>query len=123
MQTAEQRKIYAFGESSDMINFGPHSQLTADTDYWGGYYTKRAEDVLSGKWASGDTWGGMKDGMVVMAPYSNMPDDVKKMAMATEKNPSSLESYIPSNALLSIKTTKLSIVKAAIISMTVRSSA
>lgn len=86
MQTAEQRKIYAFGESSDMINFGPHSQLTADTDYWGGYYTKRAEDVLSGKWASGDTWGGMKDGMVVMAPYSNMPDDVKKMAMATEES-------------------------------------
>ena len=33
-----------------MIKFGPHAQLTANTDYWGGYYTKRAQDVLDGKW-------------------------------------------------------------------------
>ena len=26
----------------------------------------------------------MKDGIVVMAPYTNMPDDVKKMAEETE---------------------------------------
>ena len=32
------------------------------------------------KWKSDDTWGGMKDGMVVLAPFTNMPDDVKKMA-------------------------------------------
>ena len=84
MQIAEQRGIHAFGQSSDMIKFGPHAQLTADTDYWGGYYTKRAQDVLDGKWKSEDTWGGLDSGMVVMAPYTNMPDDVKTMAMATE---------------------------------------
>ncbi len=38
MQIAEQRGIHAFGQSSDMIKFGPHAQLTADTDYWGDYY-------------------------------------------------------------------------------------
>ena len=27
-----------------------------------------------------DTWDGLKDKMVVMAPYTNMPDDVKKLA-------------------------------------------
>ena len=83
-QIAEQRGVHSFGESSDMIKFGPHAQLTADTDYWGGYYTKRAQDVLDGKWKSEDTWGGLDAGMVVMAPYTNMPDDVKKMAMDTE---------------------------------------
>ncbi|HZT52200.1 MAG TPA: BMP family ABC transporter substrate-binding protein, partial [Stellaceae bacterium] len=31
MQIAEQRGIHAFGQSSDMIKFGPHAQLTADT--------------------------------------------------------------------------------------------
>jgi simple sugar transport system substrate-binding protein len=67
-----------------MIKFGPHAQLTADTDYWGGYYTLRAQAVLDGKWKSEDTWGGLDSGMVVMAPYTNMPDDVKKMAMDTE---------------------------------------
>jgi len=84
MQIAEQRGIHAFGQSSDMIKFGPHAQLTANTDYWGGYYTRRAKDALDGEWQSEDTWGGLDSGMVVMAPYTNMPDDVKKMAMATE---------------------------------------
>jgi basic membrane protein A len=85
MQIAEQRGIHAFGQSSDMIKFGPHAQLTADTDYWGGYYIQRAKLVLEGKWKSEDTWGGIDSGMVVMAPYTNMPDDVKEMAMKTEE--------------------------------------
>jgi basic membrane protein A and related proteins len=83
-EIAEQRGIHSFGQSSDMIKFGPHAQLTANTDYWGGYYTQRATDTLEGKWKSEDTWGGLNSGMVVMAPYTNMPDDVEKMAMATE---------------------------------------
>ena len=52
MQIAEQRGIHAFGQSSDMIKFGPHAQLTADTDYWGGYYIDRVKLVLDGKWTS-----------------------------------------------------------------------
>jgi basic membrane protein A and related proteins len=84
MQIAEQRGIHAFGQSSDMIKFGPKAQLTADTDYWGNYYTQRAQAVLDGKWKSEDTWGGLDAGMVVMSPYTNMPDDVKKMAMDTQ---------------------------------------
>jgi simple sugar transport system substrate-binding protein len=83
-QVAEQRGIHSFGESSDMIKFGPKAQLTADTDYWGDYYIQRTKLVLDGKWTSTDTWDGLDKGMVVMAPYTNMPDDVKKMAMATE---------------------------------------
>jgi basic membrane protein A and related proteins len=84
MQIAEQRGIHAFGQSSDMIKFGPKAQLTADTDYWGNYYIGRANLVLEGKWKSDDTWDGLDKGMVVMAPYTNMPDDVKQMAMKTE---------------------------------------
>ena len=41
--------------------------------------------MLDGTWKSHDTWGGIKDGMVVMAPFTNMPDDVKAMAEATKK--------------------------------------
>jgi simple sugar transport system substrate-binding protein len=52
--------------------------------HWGGYYTQRVKDVLEGKWTSTDTWGGLDSGMLVMAPYTNMPDDVKKMAMETQ---------------------------------------
>ena len=84
MQIAAQRGIYAFGQDSDMIKFGPKSQLTSIIDNWAPYYIERTKAVLNGTWKSGDVWGGLKSKLVVMAPYTNMPDDVKKMAMETE---------------------------------------
>jgi simple sugar transport system substrate-binding protein len=35
---------------------------------------------MDGSWKSGDTWDGMAQGAVVLAPFTNMPDDVKAMA-------------------------------------------
>jgi simple sugar transport system substrate-binding protein len=84
MQIAAQRGIYAFGQDSDMIKFGPKSQLTAIVDNWAPYYIQRTKDVLDGTWKSTDTWGGLKSDLVVMAPYTNMPDDVKQLAMKAE---------------------------------------
>jgi simple sugar transport system substrate-binding protein len=84
MQIAEQRKVHAFGQDSDMLKFGPDSQLSSIIDNWAGYYIERTKAALAGTWKSGDTWGGLGTKMVVMAPYTNMPDDVKKMAEATE---------------------------------------
>ncbi|WP_018391034.1 BMP family ABC transporter substrate-binding protein [Ancylobacter sp. FA202] len=84
MQAAEARDVMAFGQASDMIKFGPDSQLTAIVDDWAPYYIERVQAALDGTWTSTDTWGGMKDGEVVMAPYTNMPDEVKKMAETTQ---------------------------------------
>jgi basic membrane protein A len=84
MQIAAQRGIYDFGQDSDMIKFGPKSQLTAIVDNWGPYYVQRAKAALDGTWKSIDIWGGLKSKMVVMAPYTNMPDDVKKLAEKTQ---------------------------------------
>ena len=80
LQIAEEQKKLGFGQSSDMIKFAPHAQLTANTDSWGGYYVQEVKKALGGKWKTGDTWGGMKDNMVVLSPFTNMPDDVKAMA-------------------------------------------
>jgi basic membrane protein A len=80
MQVAHDRGIKAFGQASDMIKFGPETQLTSIVDDWGPYYTKRIKAVIDGNWEQIDIWGGMKEGHVVMAPYTNMPDDVKKAA-------------------------------------------
>src|SRR6201986_1050851 len=44
MQIAAQRGIYAFGQDSDMIKFGPKSQLTAIVDNWTPYYIQRTND-------------------------------------------------------------------------------
>lgn len=83
LQTAEQRGVLGFGQSSDMIKFAPKAQLTAIVDDWSGYYTGELKKAMDGTWTSGDTWGGLDSGMVVMAPFTNMPDDVKAMAEAT----------------------------------------
>jgi simple sugar transport system substrate-binding protein len=84
MQFAEQRGILAFGQDSDMIKFGPKAQLTAIINNWTPYYIERVKLALDNKWATGDVWGGLNSKIVQMAPYTNMPDDVKKLAMETE---------------------------------------
>ena len=84
MQVAAERGIHAFGQASDMIAAGPNTQLTAIVDTWGAYYIKRTNAVLDGSWKSEQIWDGLKDGILTMAPYTNMPDDVKKLAEETE---------------------------------------
>ena len=83
LQVAENRSVMGFGQASDMIGFAPKAQLTAIVDDWNGYYVARAKAVLDGSWKSGDTWGGFKDGMVQMAPFTNMPEEVAKLAQKT----------------------------------------
>lgn len=85
MQEAEKAGKMAFGQASDMIKFGPKAQLTAIVDDWTAYYTKRVQAALDGSWKSQDVWGGLAEDMVHMAPYTNMPDDVKKMAQDTQE--------------------------------------
>ena len=85
LQVAAERGVMGFGQASDMIAFAPKSQLTAIVDEWGPYYIERVQAVLDGKWESKQTWAGLKEKHVVMAPYTNLPDDVVAMAKATEE--------------------------------------
>jgi basic membrane protein A and related proteins len=84
MQVASERGKLAFGQDSEMIKFGPKTQLTSIIDNWAPYYISRVKAELDGTWTSEDTWGGLKAKTVMMAPYTNMPDDVKKLAEDTE---------------------------------------
>ncbi|GLQ77378.1 BMP family ABC transporter substrate-binding protein [Mesorhizobium huakuii] len=85
LQVAEERKLHGFGQSSDMIKFAPNAQLTSLTDEWGPYYISRVQAAIDGTWKPDNVWLGIKDGAVKLAPYTNMPDDVKAMAEATGK--------------------------------------
>ncbi len=81
---AEEQKKLGFGQSSDQIKFGPHSQLTAAVDNWGPYYVRRVKEMLDGTYKSNEqNWDGMAEGTVAMAPFTNMPDDVKALAQKT----------------------------------------
>ena len=109
LQVAEKRGVFGFGQASDMSAFAPKSQLTAIVDDWGPYYKARVEAAIAAqwesankdgmaenlkalidsslpaKWESMDTWAGIKDGMVHMAPYSDLvPVDVQKAADAVK---------------------------------------
>ena len=86
LQTAAKHGIRGFGQASDMIAFAPDTQLTAIMDDWGPYYVSRVQAVMDGTWESTDTWGGMDTGMVGMADYTNMPDDVKMTAMKIQQD-------------------------------------
>lgn len=84
MQIANERGKFAFGQDSEMIKFGPKAQLTSIIDTWSGYYIERVKAELAGTWKSADVWGGLDSGMFVMAPYTNMPDNVKEAAEKTQ---------------------------------------
>ncbi len=80
---AETKGIYSFGQASDMGKFGPNTCLTSIIDDWGPYYTRRVKAVMDGTWAQSDTWDGMAEGGVVMAPISDkVPAEVKAEAEA-----------------------------------------
>ena len=84
LQAAANAGILAFGQASDMHEFGKEAQLTSIVDNWAPYYVERVGAVLDGSWESQDTWDGIQPGMVQMTPYQNMPYAVAKQAKETE---------------------------------------
>ena len=84
LQIAAEQDALAFGQASDMIAFAPNTQLTAIVNNWAPYYVERVNAALDGTWESQDIWEGMSTGMVAMAPYTNLPDDVVAMAQETQ---------------------------------------
>ena len=83
--------VYAFGQASNMSRFGANSHLVSIVDNWDSYYVDRVAAVMDGSWGQTDTWWGFsKDGqgngvgMVEMADYGNMSDELKAEAMALE---------------------------------------
>jgi len=80
LQTAEKAGVLGFGQASNQYKFAPQAQLTATIDNWSPYYIQKVQDVMDGTWKSGDYFGHMKDDVVQMAPFTNMPDTVKAFA-------------------------------------------
>ena len=84
LQAAEQRGMMAFGQAWDMSSFAPTAHLTAIEDHWGPYYISRIKALMDGTWASGDTWWGLKEGAVRMAPFNDrIPEEVVAAANET----------------------------------------
>ena len=68
-----------------MSKYGPNAQLTAVTHHWGDYYTKVAQSAVDGKWKQDNVWGGIKDGMIKLAPFNKVvPQDVQDLVKKAE---------------------------------------
>jgi basic membrane protein A and related proteins len=79
LQTAEKLGKRAFGWDSDMTAYGPKAHLGSAVINWGPYYIKATRDMLEGKWATGGSWWGVKEGAIDMVSIAaDVPDDTKK---------------------------------------------
>ena len=79
LQTAEKMGKRAFGWDSDMTAYGPKAHLGSAVINWGPYYIKATRDALEGKWATGGSWWGVKEGAIDMVSIAaDVPDDTKK---------------------------------------------
>ncbi len=85
VQGAEEKGVWSFGYDSDMLRFGPKTNLTSVTMHWGDYYIERTKAAIAGTWKSGDVWGGLKTGMVKLGPLNAaVPDAVKAEVAAVQ---------------------------------------
>ncbi|MEO8848335.1 MAG: BMP family ABC transporter substrate-binding protein [Casimicrobiaceae bacterium] len=85
MQAAEAKHVYAVAYHSDMSKYAPHAQLTAVTHVWDAYYTRVAQSMLDGTWKPDHVWGGIKDGMIRMAPFNAaVPQDVRDQMLKAQ---------------------------------------
>ncbi len=74
-------------ELFDMSKYGANAHLTATTHVWDTYYTKVAKNVLDGSWKPGAVWGGIKDGMIQLAPLNKkIPADVVALVGKTTQS-------------------------------------
>jgi len=85
VQTAEARGVHAFGQDSDMKQFGPNAHLTAIVDNWGDYYVARTKAAMDGTWKEQSIWDGLKEGIVQMAPYGPGVTDAARAAADATK--------------------------------------
>ena len=86
VQAAEEKGVYAFGYHSDMSKYGAKAHLSATTHHWGAYYTKIVNDVIAGTWKVDNIWGGIRDGMIKLAPINNaVPEDVRRKVADLEE--------------------------------------
>lgn len=84
-QAAEAKGKYSIGYNTDMSSFAPKAHLTSPVWNWAPYYIKTAKEVYEGTWKSSAYWGGMKDGVVDLAPLGPMVPDEVKTLVETEK--------------------------------------
>jgi len=79
LKTAQDKGKRAFGWDSDMTAYGPKAHLGSAVINWAPYYIKAVGEALAGKWTTGVSWWGVKEGAIDMVSLAaDIPEDTKK---------------------------------------------
>jgi basic membrane protein A and related proteins len=78
LKTAEDKGKRAVGWDSDMSAYGSKAHLGSAVINWGAYYIKATRDALEGKWATGQSWWGVKEGAIdFVSVAADVPAEAK----------------------------------------------
>ena len=84
LELAERSGKHGFGLSSDMSRFAPKAHLSSIINNWAPYCTKAVSDTLESRWATGQSWWGMKEGAVdLVGVPEGLPAAVRARVAAT----------------------------------------
>ncbi|MFT8319952.1 MAG: BMP family ABC transporter substrate-binding protein [Bacillus sp. (in: firmicutes)] len=87
IQAAAEKKVWGMGNDSDMNRYAPETYITNPTLHWGEYYVNTVQSVIDGTWKSDAYLGGLKEGMVDIAPFGkNVPKDVQDLVNAKKQD-------------------------------------
>lgn len=84
---AEAAGVFGVGYNSDMSKDAPKAVLTSTMWDWSVYYTQAVQSIIDGAWTGENYFGGMKDGLVTIAPLSDLCAEgtAEKIEEAKEK--------------------------------------
>ena len=86
LKTAQDKGKRAFGWDSDMTAYGPKAHLASAVINWGPYYTKAVTEALEGKWTTGASWWGVKEGAIdIVSIADDVPADIKTKVADVKK--------------------------------------
>jgi len=86
LQAAEEKGIWSISFHSNMVQYAPKKYVTGITHNWGGYFQQVANDVLAGTQQGGLYMGGVKEGVVKLAPFGpEVPSDLAALISGKEQ--------------------------------------
>ena len=86
LKTAQEKGKRAFGWDSDMTAYGPKAHLASAVINWGPYYTKAVTEAIEGKWATGASWWGVKEGAIdIVSIAEDVPAEIKTKVADVKK--------------------------------------
>lgn len=83
---AEQNGVWGVGYNSDMSKDAPGAVLTSVMWDWSVYYTQAVQSVIDGTWSGENYFGGMADGLVDIAPLSDLCAEGTQEAVEAARN-------------------------------------